>query len=102
MVIDPSAYHWQHQDWRGRPWSEAVIYELHIGSFTPDGTFAGAIERLPNLSQLGVTAIELMPLADFRAGGTGATTASSLSLPTAAMAHRTSSRPWWTPLMVAA
>ena len=65
LVIDPSAYHWQHQDWRGRPWREAVIYELHIGSFTPGGTFAGAIERLPYLSQLGVTAIELMPLADF-------------------------------------
>ena len=65
LVIDPSAYHWQHQDWRGRPWREAVVYELHIGSFTPGGTFAGAIERLPYLSQLGVTAIELMPLADF-------------------------------------
>ena len=65
LVIDPSAYHWQHQDWRGRPWREAVIYELHIGSFTLSGTFAGAIERLPYLSQLGVTAIELMPLADF-------------------------------------
>ena len=51
--------------WRGRPWEEAVIYELHVGTFTPEGTFAAAIERLDYLAELGVTAIELMPVADF-------------------------------------
>jgi maltooligosyltrehalose trehalohydrolase len=64
-VIDPLAYAWQHPDWRGRPWHEAVIYELHIGTFTPTGTFRAAIERLDYLVELGITALELMPLADF-------------------------------------
>ena len=52
-------------DWRGRPWEEVVIYEMHVGTFTPAGTFAAAMERLEYLADLGVTAIELMPLADF-------------------------------------
>ena len=63
-VVDPSAYAWQDAAWRGRPWHEAVVYELHIGSFTPEGTFAAATERLAELAALGITAIELMPLAD--------------------------------------
>ncbi len=64
-VVDPLAFEWQDADWRGRPWHEAVIYELHVGAFTPAGTFAAAIERLDDLAELGVTAIELMPVADF-------------------------------------
>ncbi|VTU17040.1 malto-oligosyltrehalose trehalohydrolase [Variovorax sp. RA8] len=64
-VVDPNAHAWQHEDWRGRPWEEAVVYELHVGTFTPEGTFAAARARLPALAQLGITAIELMPLADF-------------------------------------
>jgi malto-oligosyltrehalose trehalohydrolase len=64
-VIDPDAYEWQTPDWRGRAWSEAVIYELHIGTFTPEGTFRAAISRLEHLAVLGVTAIEIMPVADF-------------------------------------
>ena len=44
-VIDPSAYEWTDRDWRGRPWDEAVLYELHIGAFTPEGTFRAAIEK---------------------------------------------------------
>lgn len=63
-VIDPAAYAWQDEHWRGRPWEEAIIYELHIGTFTPEGTFAAAIERLDHLQQLGVTALQIMPLAD--------------------------------------
>ncbi|HVR52471.1 MAG TPA: malto-oligosyltrehalose trehalohydrolase [Pseudorhodoferax sp.] len=63
-VVAPSAYAWQDAAWRGRPWHEAVVYELHIGSFTPEGTFAAATERLAELAALGITAIELMPLAD--------------------------------------
>lgn len=64
-VVDPSAYAWQSPQWRGRPWREAVIYELHIGTFTPEGSFDAARSRLAYLADLGVTAIELMPLADF-------------------------------------
>ena len=65
QVIDPRAYRWQDGHWRGRPWHEAVVYELHVGTFTPEGTFAAAQQRLPYLADLGVTAIELMPLAHF-------------------------------------
>ncbi len=64
-VIDPLAYRWGDAGWRGRPWHEAVLYELHIGAFTAAGTFAAAVERLEHLVALGVSAIELMPLADF-------------------------------------
>lgn len=64
-VIDPQRYRWRDQHWRGRPWHEAVIYELHIGAFTAAGTFQAAIERLDHLAELGVTAIELMPVAEF-------------------------------------
>ena len=63
--IDPLAFDWPDAGWRGRPWHEAVIYELHVGCFTPEGTFAAAIERLDDLVALGITAIELMPVADF-------------------------------------
>jgi len=63
-VVDPQAYIWRN-DWRGRPWHEAVVYELHIGTFSPEGTFAAAAARLPALAALGITAIELMPVADF-------------------------------------
>jgi malto-oligosyltrehalose trehalohydrolase len=64
-VVDFSAYPWRSQDWRGRPWREAVICELHVGAFTPAGTFSAAIERLDHLVSTGFTAIELMPIADF-------------------------------------
>ena len=65
VVVDPRAFGWPDDTWRGRPWSEAVIYELHVGTFSPEGTFAGLERRLDYLAELGVTAIELMPLADF-------------------------------------
>ena len=64
-VVDPLAFDWPEGAWQGRPWEEAVIYELHVGSFTPAGNFDGVIERLDYLAELGVTAIELMPVADF-------------------------------------
>ena len=64
-VVDPRTYEWHDDTWRGRPWAEAVIYELHIGTFTPEGTFAAAQRRLPDLVALGITVIELMPVADF-------------------------------------
>jgi malto-oligosyltrehalose trehalohydrolase len=64
-VIDPAAYAWQCPGWSGRPWAEAVLYELHVGTFTAEGTFRAAIGRLDHLVALGITAIELMPVADF-------------------------------------
>lgn len=64
-VIDPESYAWHDTSWQGRPWSEAVIYELHIGAFTEAGTFQAAIKKLDYLVELGVTAIEIMPVADF-------------------------------------
>ena len=64
-VIDPLAYHWTNASWSGRPWAEMVLYELHVGSFTQEGTFRSLIDRLDHLVSLGVTAIELMPIADF-------------------------------------
>jgi maltooligosyltrehalose trehalohydrolase len=67
-IVDPSAYTWSDQGWTGLPPAELVIYELHIGTFSPGGTFASAIERLPYLRQLGVTAVEIMPVAEFPGG----------------------------------
>ena len=64
-VIDPSAYAWRDAKWRGLPWEQAVVYEMHIGTFTPEGTFAAARTRLAELAALGITALELMPVADF-------------------------------------
>jgi maltooligosyltrehalose trehalohydrolase len=64
-VIDPCAFAWDDGDWRAPPWPAAVIYELHVGAFSPEGTFAGAAARLEHLARLGVTAVELMPVAAF-------------------------------------
>jgi maltooligosyltrehalose trehalohydrolase len=64
-VIDPHRYRWAQDGWHGRAWHEAVIYELHVGAFTPEGTFRAAMTRLDDLAQLGITAIEIMPVADF-------------------------------------
>lgn len=63
LVVNPARYRWRTADWRGRPWTETVLYELHVGTFTPEGTFGAAIGRLDALADLGVTAIELMPVA---------------------------------------
>ncbi|MEC5396655.1 malto-oligosyltrehalose trehalohydrolase [Uliginosibacterium sp. H1] len=66
VILDPEAFRWSNEEleWKGRPWYEAAIYELHVGCFTPEGTFAALEKRLPWLAELGITAIELMPLAD--------------------------------------
>jgi maltooligosyltrehalose trehalohydrolase len=62
IVTDPQAYRWLHPQWRGRPWHETVLYELHVGAF---GGFEGVMRKLPQLAALGITAIELMPIAEF-------------------------------------
>ncbi|WP_448571261.1 malto-oligosyltrehalose trehalohydrolase [Trichothermofontia sp.] len=63
-VVDP-AFRWQDADWRGIPLAQMVIYELHVGTFTPAGTFAAIIDRLPDLLDLGINTIELMPVAQY-------------------------------------
>ncbi len=63
-VVDPLAFEWSDGDWRGRPWVEAVIVEVHVGTATPEGTFAALIGKLEHWRDLGATALELMPLSD--------------------------------------
>jgi maltooligosyltrehalose trehalohydrolase len=63
-VID-HAYPWRARGWRGRPWEETVLIETHAGTFTQDGTYRGMIDKLDHLVKTGITALELMPLADF-------------------------------------
>jgi maltooligosyltrehalose trehalohydrolase len=64
QVVDPS-FPWEDQCWFGLPLKDFIIYELHVGTFTPDGTFDAVIPRLAYLKELGVTAIEIMPVAQF-------------------------------------
>ncbi len=64
-VIDPSAFRWTDAAWKGVEPEDLVVYELHVGTFSPEGTFDGVRERLPYLKELGVTALQLMPVADF-------------------------------------
>ncbi|NEU11747.1 malto-oligosyltrehalose trehalohydrolase [Methylobacterium sp. BTF04] len=65
-VIDARAYGWSDHEWAGRPWEETVLYELHVGTATPEGTYAALEGKLEDLRDLGITAIELLPLADFK------------------------------------
>jgi len=64
-VVDHGAYQWRAKNWRGRPWHEAVVLEAHVGAFTKQGSYREMIEKLDHLAQTGITALELMPLADF-------------------------------------
>ena len=64
-VIDHAAYPWRATGWRGRPWHEAIIIEAHVGTFTQDGSYRAMIDKLDHLVQTGITALELLPLADF-------------------------------------
>lgn len=65
-VIDPLAFEWtQSARWAGRPWSEVVMYEMHVGAFTPEGTYHAAQQRLSALADVGITAIQLMPQASY-------------------------------------
>jgi maltooligosyltrehalose trehalohydrolase len=64
-VIDHARYPWQATAWRGRPWHETVLVEAHVGTFTREGTYRAMIDKLDHLVETGITALELMPLADF-------------------------------------
>jgi maltooligosyltrehalose trehalohydrolase len=65
VVIDPTSFEWSDAAWTGRPWEEAVLYEVHVGTATEPGTYAGLMAKLEDLRDVGVTAIELLPLAEF-------------------------------------
>lgn len=67
-VIDPAGFTWTDAHWHGRPWHETVLYELHVGAFTPEGTFQAAIGKLDHLVALGVNTVEVMPVGDFPGG----------------------------------
>jgi maltooligosyltrehalose trehalohydrolase len=64
-VTDPAAFRWSDAGWAGLPMERFVIYELHVGTFTPEGTFDAVIPHLDTLKELGVTAIEIMPVAQY-------------------------------------
>jgi maltooligosyltrehalose trehalohydrolase len=66
MIVDPGSYTWRTLDWAGaQPRHRQIVYELHIGTFTVGGTWTSACERLPHLASLGVTTLEVMPIAEF-------------------------------------
>ena len=65
QVIDPAQWQWQDNDWQGLPWEDTVFYELHVGTFSEEGTFTGVKKHLDYLVDLGITAIQLMTIADF-------------------------------------
>ena len=64
-IVDPSAFAWSDEDWTGIPLQDYIIYELHTGTFTTGGTFEAIISKIPHLKRLGITALELMPVAEF-------------------------------------
>jgi len=65
QVIDPTTFQWTDADWPGVKLKGQIIYEMHIGTFTPEGTWRAAADELPELARIGVTVIEVMPIADF-------------------------------------
>ena len=62
VVTDPHSYRWRNAEWKGRPWTDCVFYELHVGAF---GGYSGVTSALPRLAELGITAVELMPISAF-------------------------------------
>ena len=65
VIVDPSSFRWSDEKWRGIAATGQVIYEMHVGTFTPEGTWGAAMDRLPALVDLGITVVEMMPVADF-------------------------------------
>ena len=65
MVVDPTSFHWSDEAWEGVELAGQILYEMHIGTFTAEGTWEGAIRQLPNLARTGVTVLEVMPVSEF-------------------------------------
>ena len=63
-LVDPCAYEWHDESWAGRSWNEVVLSEIHLGTATPEGTYAALEAKLPHFAETGITAIELMPIAE--------------------------------------
>ncbi len=74
-LVDPIAFAWDDADWRGVSMAGQVLYEMHVGTFTPEGTWSAATRQLSELAALGITLVELMPVAEFPGASVGATTA---------------------------
>jgi maltooligosyltrehalose trehalohydrolase len=70
QVVDPGRFAWSDRGWRGVPADRRVVYEMHVGTFTPEGTWRAAAEKLSHLATIGITVIEVMPVSEF-AGGFG-------------------------------
>jgi maltooligosyltrehalose trehalohydrolase len=66
QVIDPRAYEWNDPAWIGRPWAETVLYEAHVGTATTEGTYASFARRIDQLAAIGITAVELLPVSQWR------------------------------------
>jgi len=64
MVVDTTAMHWHDEDWRGITLARQILYELHVGTFTPEGTFDAAADKLEHLKSTGITTVEVMPVAE--------------------------------------
>lgn len=96
QVIDPFAYQWQTNEWPAPTSRPDVVYEMHMGTFSPDGRWSGAIARLPKLAELGVTILEVMPVAEFTVRSAGATTGCTCSRLIITTALRTTSGGSWT------
>ena len=67
-VVEPDEFAWTDEGWKGIELKDYVVYELHVGTFTPEGTFEAVTRKLAHLKSLGVTAVELMPVAEFPGG----------------------------------
>jgi maltooligosyltrehalose trehalohydrolase len=65
QIVDPNSFAWSGHEWKGIALADYIFYELHVGTFTDEGTFEAAISKLPHLKDLGITAVELMPVAEF-------------------------------------
>ena len=65
QIVDPNVFRWTDHDWKGTTLERSIFYELHVGTYTPEGSFDAVIRHLPELAALGVTTIELMPVAQF-------------------------------------
>jgi maltooligosyltrehalose trehalohydrolase len=68
QAVDPTRFRWTDADWKGLPLEGQILYEMHIGTFTREGTYCAAVEHLPALAKMGITTLEIMPLADFPGG----------------------------------
>jgi maltooligosyltrehalose trehalohydrolase len=73
QIVNSNNFNWSDNDWKGNQLKGQIIYEMHLGTFTPEGNLSSAAKQLPELAKLGITTIELMPIADFPVNSAGDT-----------------------------